>query len=109
MPSTRPVHLPTRCQHCNTVEVNILFVGDVFGSAGRRIVAEHNGTIRIDDNKPVGARFTIRIPVAEPVTASAPASNLTSSGNGQAQAQTQTPTAAAASPSEAAAQPHKST
>jgi two-component system, NtrC family, nitrogen regulation sensor histidine kinase NtrY len=74
-----------------------------------RIVAEHNGTIRIDDNKPVGARFTIRIPVAEPVTASAPASNLSSSGNGQAQAQTQTPTAAAASPSEAAAQPHKST
>ena len=44
-----PVHRPGPLAHsligCNTVEVNILFVGDVFGSAGRRIVAEHIGHV----------------------------------------------------------------
>ncbi len=30
-----------------------------------RIVAEHNGTIRVEDNVPVGARFVIRFPGAE--------------------------------------------
>ena len=30
---------------CNTSCVNILFIGDVFGSAGRRIVAEHIGHV----------------------------------------------------------------
>ena len=30
-----------------------------------RIVAEHNGTIRVEDNVPVGARFVIRFPAAE--------------------------------------------
>jgi two-component system nitrogen regulation sensor histidine kinase NtrY len=30
-----------------------------------RIVAEHNGTLRIEDNEPVGARFVIELPVAE--------------------------------------------
>lgn len=30
-----------------------------------RIVAEHNGTIRIEDNSPVGARFVMRFPAAE--------------------------------------------
>jgi len=30
-----------------------------------RIVAEHGGTIRAEDNSPVGARFVIRLPVAE--------------------------------------------
>jgi two-component system nitrogen regulation sensor histidine kinase NtrY len=39
-----------------------------------RIVAEHHGTIRADDNPPRGARFIIRLPVAEtPVAAEAPA------------------------------------
>jgi signal transduction histidine kinase len=27
------------------------------------IVSEHNGTIRVEDNLPVGARFTVEIPV----------------------------------------------
>jgi two-component system, NtrC family, nitrogen regulation sensor histidine kinase NtrY len=30
-----------------------------------RIIAEHNGTIRVEDNAPVGARFVIRFPAAE--------------------------------------------
>ncbi|HXX70979.1 MAG TPA: ATP-binding protein [Candidatus Acidoferrum sp.] len=30
-----------------------------------RIVAEHNGTIRIEDNAPVGARFVMRFPAVE--------------------------------------------
>jgi two-component system, NtrC family, nitrogen regulation sensor histidine kinase NtrY len=30
-----------------------------------RIIAEHNGTIRVEDNMPVGARFLIRFPAAE--------------------------------------------
>lgn len=30
-----------------------------------RIVAEHGGTIRVEDNQPVGARFVIRLPLAE--------------------------------------------
>jgi len=30
-----------------------------------RIVAEHNGTLRVEDNNPVGARFLIRFPVAD--------------------------------------------
>jgi signal transduction histidine kinase len=28
-----------------------------------RIVAEHQGQIRVEDNRPVGARFTVEIPV----------------------------------------------
>jgi signal transduction histidine kinase len=28
------------------------------------IVAEHNATIRVEDNQPAGARFTVEIPVA---------------------------------------------
>jgi signal transduction histidine kinase len=30
-----------------------------------RIVAEHNGTIRVEDNAPMGARFLMRFPAAE--------------------------------------------
>lgn len=30
-----------------------------------RIIAEHHGTIHVEDNSPVGARFVIRLPVAE--------------------------------------------
>ncbi len=34
-----------------------------------RIIAEHNGTIRVEDNLPAGTRFVIRFPAAEiPVT-----------------------------------------
>ena len=34
-----------------------------------RIVAEHNGILRVEDNTPVGARFILQIPVAEVRTA----------------------------------------
>ncbi|MGH9684767.1 MAG: ATP-binding protein [Candidatus Acidiferrales bacterium] len=34
-----------------------------------RIVAEHNGTIRVEDNLPAGTRFVIRFPAAEVVAA----------------------------------------
>jgi hypothetical protein len=30
-----------------------------------RIIAEHNGTIRVEDNLPTGTRFLIRFPAAE--------------------------------------------
>ncbi len=30
-----------------------------------RIIAEHNGTIRVEDNTPIGAKFLIRFPAAE--------------------------------------------
>lgn len=38
-----------------------------------RIIAEHNGTIRVEDNLPTGTTFIIRFPAAEPVAAPAPA------------------------------------
>ena len=41
-----------------------------------RIIAEHNGTIRVEDNQPQGARFIIRLPAAD-----APAPGA-SGGNG---------------------------
>jgi two-component system nitrogen regulation sensor histidine kinase NtrY len=53
-------------------------------SISSRIVAEHNGTLRVEDNKPVGARFIIRIPVAEsPSTgpSSAPAASTSSASS----------------------------
>ena len=31
-----------------------------------RIIQEHNGLIRVDDNAPIGARFVIQLPTAEP-------------------------------------------
>jgi two-component system nitrogen regulation sensor histidine kinase NtrY len=31
-----------------------------------RIVAEHGGTIRVEDNHPLGSRFLVELPVAEP-------------------------------------------
>ena len=39
------------------------------------IVAEHNGTIRVEDNQPVGARFTVELPAwleSEPAASAAP-------------------------------------
>ena len=38
-----------------------------------RIIAEHNGTIRLEDNLPTGARFLIRFPAAEVSVTQAPA------------------------------------
>ena len=39
-----------------------------------RIVAEHGGTIRVEDNLPVGSRFLVELPVAElAASVSAPA------------------------------------
>jgi two-component system, NtrC family, nitrogen regulation sensor histidine kinase NtrY len=38
-----------------------------------RIVAEHNGTIRVDDNLPAGTRFVVRFPAVEPAAVPAPA------------------------------------
>ena len=38
-----------------------------------RIIAEHNGTIRVEDNLPSGARFLIRFPAAEVVATQTPA------------------------------------
>jgi len=35
-------------------------------------VAEHNGTIRAENNLPVGTRFVIRFPVAEAIPSAAP-------------------------------------
>jgi signal transduction histidine kinase len=35
-----------------------------------RIVAEHGGSIRVEDNFPAGSRFLIQLPVAELTTAS---------------------------------------
>jgi two-component system nitrogen regulation sensor histidine kinase NtrY len=43
-----------------------------------RIVAEHNGTLRVEDNNPIGARFLIRFPAADsaaPVTTPADSSS----------------------------------
>ena len=41
-----------------------------------RIVAEHHGAIRVEDNQPQGARFIIRLPAADaPVAASAAGAN----------------------------------
>jgi two-component system nitrogen regulation sensor histidine kinase NtrY len=40
-------------------------------SIADRIVAEHHGTIRVEDNQPQGARFVIRLPAAD-IPAAAP-------------------------------------
>ena len=37
-----------------------------------RIIAEHNGTIRAEDNLPVGTRFVVRFPAVEPANVPAP-------------------------------------
>ena len=50
-----------------------------------RIIAEHNGTIRVEDNLPTGTRFVIRFPAAEiPVT---PAWAIRKSKDSRARAQ----------------------
>ena len=42
------------------------------------IVAEHYGTIRVEDNQPVGARFTVELPavVESEIQALPPAADL---------------------------------
>jgi len=40
-----------------------------------RIVAEHSGTIHVEDNFPIGSRFIVELPVAEAVAASTPERN----------------------------------
>ena len=40
-----------------------------------RIIAEHSGTIHVEDNFPVGARFIIELPVAEAAGAATPERN----------------------------------
>jgi two-component system nitrogen regulation sensor histidine kinase NtrY len=35
-----------------------------------RIIAEHGGTIRVEDNRPVGSRFYVELPVMDPLGAS---------------------------------------
>src|ERR1700739_5107351 len=48
-----------------------------------RIVAEHNGTIRVEDNVPTGTRFLIRFPAAEvAATPATPASASAGSAQG---------------------------
>jgi signal transduction histidine kinase len=44
-----------------------------------RIVAEHGGSIRVEDNFPVGSRFVIELPVAEPASAAAERASVESS------------------------------
>jgi len=43
-----------------------------------RIVSEHKGSLRVEDNEPVGSRFIIRFPAAE--STAVPASSSTSPG-----------------------------
>jgi two-component system nitrogen regulation sensor histidine kinase NtrY len=43
-----------------------------------RIVEDHNGSIRVEENKPVGSRFVVELPVAE---ISSPLPALSSQGN----------------------------
>ena len=44
-----------------------------------RIVAEHGGTIHVEDNFPVGSRFVVELPVAEPTAAAAERAGVESS------------------------------
>jgi nitrogen fixation/metabolism regulation signal transduction histidine kinase len=40
-----------------------------------RIITEHSGSLRVEDNQPVGSRFLIELPVAELAAAAAPERN----------------------------------
>jgi signal transduction histidine kinase len=40
-----------------------------------RIITEHGGSLRVEDNQPVGSRFLIELPVAELSAAAAPERN----------------------------------
>ena len=41
-----------------------------------RIVEDHRGSIRVEENSPVGARFIVELPVAQEVAAVAAASKM---------------------------------
>jgi len=41
-----------------------------------RIVGEHGGSIRVEDNRPSGARFIVEVPIDETASASAPESEI---------------------------------
>jgi len=45
-----------------------------------RIIAEHNGTIRVEDNLPMGTRFLIRFPAVEVIPVPAQASSSAAQG-----------------------------
>jgi two-component system nitrogen regulation sensor histidine kinase NtrY len=104
----RQLRVATRaCDDCDAVEIEIsdtghgispedkdrLFLphfstkerGTGLGLAiASRIVAEHNGSLRVEDNNPIGARFLIRFPIADassPVTAPSGADSETFGGN----------------------------
>ena len=49
------------------IDVNELRTGLGLAIASR-IISEHNGTIRVEDNFPAGTRFLIRFPAAEVTT-----------------------------------------
>jgi len=40
-----------------------------------RIITEHGGSLRVEDNQPVGSRFLIELPVAELSATTAPERN----------------------------------
>jgi two-component system nitrogen regulation sensor histidine kinase NtrY len=40
-----------------------------------RIIEEHHGSIRVEENRPVGARFTVELPVLQEMTATAAQTN----------------------------------
>jgi len=63
-----------------------------------RIIAEHHGTIRVEDNQPQGTRFVIRLPVGEPVAVAATAAPGTANGAGARAAGASTTPAATAAP-----------
>ena len=52
-----------------------------------RIVAEHNGSLRVEDNNPVGARFLIRLPTAESAAAVTTPANSAADDSGTFEAQ----------------------
>src|SRR6201988_1917238 len=47
-----------------------------------RIVEDHHGSIRVEENRPVGARFTLELPVQPEMAASAAQSNANHTDRG---------------------------
>jgi len=46
-------------------EARTLRLLDVHNQIIQQSVAEHHGTIRVEDNQPVGSRFVVRLPLSE--------------------------------------------
>ncbi|HZD95611.1 MAG TPA: ATP-binding protein, partial [Candidatus Sulfotelmatobacter sp.] len=38
----------------------------------RRIIEDHHGTIRVEENRPAGAKFVVELPLAAEITAAEP-------------------------------------